>query len=99
MSNRIVLIGQFAVRLLFCAAALMSAIVGQRAKAEWRATGPFGGDAEVIRVVPKVKDLVIAAARNGLIYTSSNGGASWTNVAFPAQFAGVLHALEVDPRS
>ncbi|MGD1068707.1 MAG: hypothetical protein ABSB15_01090 [Bryobacteraceae bacterium] len=99
MTNRIALIRQFAVRLLFYAAALAITVAGQRAFAAWRATGPFGGDAEVIRVVPRVKDLVIAAAHDGLVYSSANGGASWTNIAFPAQFAGVLHALEVDPRS
>ena len=64
----------------------------------WRATGPFGGDAEVIRIVPKVRDLVVAASRNGLIHQSKNGGASWENVFFPRQLSGVLHALEVDPR-
>jgi photosystem II stability/assembly factor-like uncharacterized protein len=64
----------------------------------WRATGPFGGDAEVIRVVPGQRDLVIAASRNGLIYQSKNGGASWEHVFFPPQLSGVLHAMEVDPR-
>jgi photosystem II stability/assembly factor-like uncharacterized protein len=65
----------------------------------WFATGPFGGDAEVVRTVPKVRGLVIAAAHNGLIYTSTTGGATWRNLYFPGQFSGVLHALEVDPRS
>jgi photosystem II stability/assembly factor-like uncharacterized protein len=65
----------------------------------WFPTGPFGGDAEIVRVVPKVKGLVLAAARNGLIYSSVNGGALWRGISFPAQFGGVLHALEVDPRS
>ena len=65
----------------------------------WFATGPFGGDAEIIRTVPKVRGLVIAAAHNGLIYSSTSGGAVWNNIFFPGQFAGVLHALEVDPRS
>jgi photosystem II stability/assembly factor-like uncharacterized protein len=70
-----------------------------RAFAAWRATGPFGGDAEVIRTVPKVRDLVIAGARNGLLFTSTDGGAVWNNLSFPAQFGAVLHALEVDPVS
>ena len=65
----------------------------------WHATGPFGGDAELVRVVPKVKGLVIAGSRNGLLFSSTNGGAFWNPISFPAQFAGVLHALEVDPRS
>lgn len=72
---------------------------GGRAEAAWRATGPFGGDAEVIRTVPKVRDFVIAGARNGLLFISTNGGAVWNNISFPAQFGATLHALEVDPRS
>jgi photosystem II stability/assembly factor-like uncharacterized protein len=69
------------------------------ASAEWRATGPFGGDAELVRVVPKSLGFVIAGAHNGLLFASSNGGASWTNIPFEGQLSGVLHALEVDPRS
>jgi photosystem II stability/assembly factor-like uncharacterized protein len=83
---------------LLAVAALLCASANTRA-ASWFPTGPFGGDAEVIRVVPQVKGLVIAATRNGLIYSSTTGGAIWRTVPFPAQFAGVLHALEVDPRS
>jgi photosystem II stability/assembly factor-like uncharacterized protein len=66
--------------------------------AEWRSTGPFGGEAELVRVVPKAHGTVIAGAHNGLLYGSSNGGASWNNIPFPGQQTGVLHALEVDPR-
>ena len=67
--------------------------------ADWRSTGPFGGDAEVIRVVPKVPGFVIAGAHNGLLYVSRNGGAFWNNIPFDGQSTGTLHALEVDPRS
>lgn len=72
---------------------------GQSACGQWRATGPFGGDAELIRVVPKVRNMVVAGTHNGLIFVSSNGGAYWNPVHFPAQFAGTLHALEVDPQT
>ena len=67
--------------------------------ASWLPTGPFGGDADIVRAIPQTKGHIIAAARNGLVFSSTNGGASWTNLPFPAQFAGVLHALEVDPKS
>jgi photosystem II stability/assembly factor-like uncharacterized protein len=67
--------------------------------ASWLATGPFGGDADLVRAVPRQKGHVIAAARNGLMFSSTNGAASWVNLPFPAQFAGVLHALEVDPKA
>ncbi len=67
--------------------------------ASWLATGPFGGDADIVRAIPDAKGHVVAAARNGLIFSSVNGAASWVNLPFPAQFAGVLHALEVDAKS
>jgi photosystem II stability/assembly factor-like uncharacterized protein len=75
------------------------ALAPSAALAEWRSTGPFGGDAELIRVVPKVPGLVIAGAHNGLLFVSRNGGAFWTSIPFEGQSTGTLHALEVDPRS
>ena len=79
---------------------LITVVLAQgTAFADWRSTGPFGGDAEVIRVVPKVPGFVIAGAHNGLLYVSRNGGAFWTNIPFEGQSSGTLHALEVDPRS
>ena len=67
--------------------------------ASWLATGPFGGDADIVRTIPHLKGEVVAATHNGLIFTSHNGAASWKNLPFPAQFSGVLHALEIDPNS
>jgi photosystem II stability/assembly factor-like uncharacterized protein len=78
---------------------LTGALTREIAYAEWRATGPFGGDAELVRVVPKSRGFVVAGAHNGLLFTSSNGGASWSNIPFEGQLSGTLHALEVDPRS
>ncbi len=68
------------------------------ADAEWIPRGPYGGDAEIVRTVPRQPGLVIAGTRKGLLYQSTDGGASWANRHFPPQLAGVLHALEVDPR-
>jgi photosystem II stability/assembly factor-like uncharacterized protein len=75
-----------------------AALAVQPALAAWRSTGPFGGDAELVRVVPKVPGLVIAGAHNGLLFISRNGGAFWTNIPFAGESSGTLHALEVDPR-
>ena len=69
------------------------------ASASWLATGPFGGDADIVRTIPHLKGEVVAATHNGLIFISHNGAASWKNLPFPAQFSGVLHALEIDPNS
>ncbi len=85
-------------RWLILAAALLSAACRQ-GWAEWLATGPFGGAAEIVRTIPRQPNLVVAATANGLLYRSADGGASWTNRPFPAQLGGTLHALEVDPRS
>ena len=77
---------------------LLLALTPAIASAEWRPTGPFGGDAEIVRVVPKSRGFVVAGAHNGLLFTSSNGGASWTNIPFEGALTGTLHALEIDPR-
>ncbi|MGA2711687.1 MAG: hypothetical protein ABSG41_01170 [Bryobacteraceae bacterium] len=85
--------------LVYLSTLVITALVQTTAFADWRSTGPFGGDAEVIRVVPKMPGFVIAGAHNGLLYLSRNGGAFWTNIPFDGQSSGSLHALEVDPRS
>jgi len=66
--------------------------------AQWHTTGPWGGAAELVRIAPQNPDLVVAATRNALFYVSANGGASWITQAFPGEQAGILHALELDPR-
>ena len=50
-------------------------------------------------MVPQTRGFVVAGTHNGLLFTSSNGGASWTNIPFEGQLSGTLHALEIDPRS
>src|SRR5579871_360094 len=99
MTNRIAFIRQFAVRLTVLATALVSTAAVTQASGGWLATGPFGGDAEIIRTVPKTKGLVLAGTRNAILYVSINGGAYWSHLPFPGEFAGTLHALEADPRS
>lgn len=76
----------------------LGACLAACAQAGWTPTGPYGGEAEIVRTVPRKAGLVIAATRNGLFYQSADGGASWTYRHFPAQLSGILHALEVDPR-
>ena len=69
------------------------------AAAQWHTTGPWGGSAEVVRIAPQDPDLVVAASRNALFYVSTNGGGLWSSQAFPGEQAGILHALELDPRA
>ncbi len=86
-------------KLVYLSTLVSAALLQSTAFADWRSTGPFGGDAEVIRVVPGAPGFVIAGAHNGLLYISRNGGAFWNNIPFDGQSTGTLHALEVDPRS
>ena len=79
---------------LLCLSAALSAEI----QAQWRSTGPYGGAAELIRVSPQQPEVVLAATRNGLLYQSVDGGASWIDKPFPRQLSGVLHTLEVDPK-
>lgn len=81
------------------AGSLLLVVALMPAYGDWQTTGPYGGDAELVRVVPKVRGFVLAGAHNGLLFTSGNGGAFWTNIPFDGQLTGTLHALEVDPRT
>lgn len=80
-------------------ALLLMATMPAVALSSWRPMGPFGGSAEVVRVIPGKKDQVLAGTGNGLLFLSRNGGASWTNIPFPAQSAGMLHAIAIDPHA
>ncbi len=67
-------------------------------QAGWVALGPFGGEANIIRVSASNKDLVVAAAHNGMLFRSTDSGAHWTPQRFPLQLSCVLHAFEIDPQ-
>ena len=67
--------------------------------AQWHTTGPWGGAAELVRIAHQDPDLVVAATRNAMFFVSTNGAATWTPQHFPGEQAGILHALELDPRS
>ncbi|MCY2960988.1 MAG: hypothetical protein NTY35_12560 [Planctomycetota bacterium] len=54
--------------------------------ANWQALGPFGGDIEDVQVSPIDPNLVLAglapsSGGGGAMFRSTNGGASWNNVA------------------
>jgi len=68
------------------------------AHAQWHPVGPFGGAAELVRADPKHPGTVLAATRDGLLYRSTDSGASWAHLAFPAELSGTLHVLEIDRR-
>ncbi len=74
-----------------------SVFVAPVAQAGWIALGPFGGEANIVRVSASNRELVVAAAHNGLLFRSIDSGAHWTPQRFPLQLSCVLHAFEIDP--
>ncbi len=52
----------------------------------------------MVQVDPHHPDVVLAATNNGLLFRSSDAGASWSSVRFPAQLHCVLHAFLIDPQ-
>ncbi|MGA3020032.1 MAG: hypothetical protein ABSF62_23175 [Bryobacteraceae bacterium] len=77
---------------------LVTMLLAVGAHAQWHPVGPFGGAAEVVRADPNHYGTVLAATRDGLLYRSTDSGASWTHLAFPAELSGTLHVLEIDRR-
>ncbi len=65
--------------------------------AQWRSLGPFGGAVNVVRIDPNAPDSLLAATANASLFRSTNGGDSWTPLAFPGEFAATLHAAVIDP--
>ncbi len=51
-----------------------------------------------MRADPNHPGAVLAATRDGLLYRSTDSGASWSHLAFPAELSGTLHVLEIDRR-
>jgi len=65
--------------------------------AQWRQTGPFGGNAEIIVADPQDPNTLFAATKNTLLYRSTNGGDTWNFLPFPRVLSATLHTLVIDP--
>jgi photosystem II stability/assembly factor-like uncharacterized protein len=64
---------------------------------DWKITGPFGGTATSIAVDPKNPKLVLAGARNSLLYQSQDAGATWELLNLPKRVFGEVTSILVDP--
>ena len=63
----------------------------------WQHVGPYGGSATAIAVDPRDPAVLLAGARNSLIYKSTDAGRSWVLLPFPRHFRGGVQALVIDP--
>jgi len=67
--------------------------------AGWQLAGPFGGSARAIAIDPENRNLLLAGARDSLLFRSDNAGASWRLLPFRAATPGTFNALMIDPTS
>src|SRR5260370_2259345 len=84
---------------LNCISVLGSMMLISIVQGQWKETGPYGGSADFIHVNARQPGMLLASARQGLLFQSANSGESWTPLPFPGQFRGTLSALEIDPHN
>ena len=65
-------------------------------KADWHISGPFGGSATVVAIDPAHPNIVLAGARNSLLYKSDDAGATWHMVSLPPRAFGEVTSIIVD---
>jgi photosystem II stability/assembly factor-like uncharacterized protein len=64
---------------------------------DWKIAGPFGGTAISIALDPQKPNVVLAGARNSLLFASEDSGASWNELNFPKRNFGEVTSILVDP--
>lgn len=67
------------------------------ARAQWQAAGPWGGSATSIWADLHRPEVLLAGARNSLVFRSANGGARWERLAFPRYFSATITAVMIHP--
>lgn len=65
--------------------------------AEWKLAGPFGGSARSLAIDPQNRHLLLAGARDSLLFRSDDAGASWRLLPFPAGAPGVFNSVIIHP--
>src|SRR5689334_3020089 len=79
-------------------AAACAALGGSIPRSEdWQIAGPFGGSATAVAVDPKHPDILLAGARQSLLYKTHNSGGSWNMLPFPKRTFGEVGAILIDP--
>jgi photosystem II stability/assembly factor-like uncharacterized protein len=66
---------------------------------DWHIAGPFGGSATAVAIDEKHPDVLLAGARQSLLYKTENSGTSWNLLPFPKRSFGEVGAILIDPLS
>jgi photosystem II stability/assembly factor-like uncharacterized protein len=65
--------------------------------ADWKPSGPFGGSIQSVAVDPRHSNILLAGARNGLLFQSMDGAQKWHRVSLGRAISGPVQTLVVDP--
>ena len=65
--------------------------------ADWHPSGPFGGSIQSVAVDPQHSNILLAGARNGLLFRSVDSAKSWHRVALGRAITGPVQSLVIDP--
>jgi photosystem II stability/assembly factor-like uncharacterized protein len=66
--------------------------------AQWRLSGPFGGSARSIAIDAQDSKVLLAGARDSLLFRSDDAGLSWRLLPFSGSTPGTFAALIIDPK-
>src|SRR5271168_307826 len=65
--------------------------------ADWQPLGPFGGSIQSVAVDPRHASILLAGARNGLLFRSIDGAQKWQRVSLGRAISGPVQTLVIDP--
>lgn len=65
---------------------------------DWQIAGPYGGSATAVAVDRRNPKILLAGARQSLLYKSDDYGNSWTLLPFPKRAFGQVDAILIDPQ-
>jgi len=83
---------------LACGCVLTAFAVAIPGVAEWRLSGPYGGSARSIAIDAQNHNVLLAGARDSLLFRSDNGGQSWRLIPIPINTPGTFGAVAIDPK-
>lgn len=64
---------------------------------DWQISGPYGGSATAVAVDLHNPKVLLAGARQSLLYKSDDSGNSWIMLPFPKRSFGEVGAILIDP--
>lgn len=65
---------------------------------DWQIAGPYGGSATAVAVDSQNPKILLAGARQSLLYKSDDYGTTWTLLPFPKRAFGQVDAILIDPQ-